>query len=254
MPLIAPPTPPQIEQDKAAVDEAFTRAFTLLDQLSTDTAELKKSEESRTSRLDNAIGEMESVLASLKDSSKRRDDDSRRIEDDVRSLRDLIPKALESQKENTDKRLLELGTELKSLKTLVGNRMGTGVPTSARTGAGSSIPGIGAGANMFGAQGTASTATGASSPAMSSTTQPNSNAPLTSPNPSLGTSSEGQVLGSSTPERPQTSNPYGRLAGGRAAIPAWQMAAQKKAADAAGETKKDTTESGTVETTAAGES
>jgi peroxin-14 len=125
-PLIQPPTPPQLEQDKASIDESFKRAFDLLEQLNTDTTALKASEEARTSRLDNALGEVESVLTSLKESSKRQGDDNRRIEDDVRGLRDLIPKAMDAQKESTDARLKELSTELKSLKTLVGNRMSAG--------------------------------------------------------------------------------------------------------------------------------
>ena len=111
LPLVAPPTQPQLEQDKASIDESFKRAFDLLDQLNTDTAALKASEEARTTRLDSALGEMESVLASLKESSKRQGDDNRRIEDDVRGLRDLIPKAMDAQKENTDIRLKEHQTE-----------------------------------------------------------------------------------------------------------------------------------------------
>ena len=45
-PLIAPPTPPQIEQDKAGIDASFDKAFALLDQLATDTQELKDAEKS----------------------------------------------------------------------------------------------------------------------------------------------------------------------------------------------------------------
>ena len=126
LPVISPPTAPQLEQDKASIDDSFKRAFDLLEQLNTDTTALKASEEARTQRLDNALGEVESVLTSLKESSKRQGDDNRRIEDDVRGLRDLIPKAMDAQKESTDNRLRELSTELKSLKTLVGNRMGAG--------------------------------------------------------------------------------------------------------------------------------
>ncbi|KKY13486.1 putative peroxisomal membrane anchor protein [Diplodia seriata] len=118
-PLIAPPTPPQLEQDKKSIDESFEKAFALLDQLNTDTTALKASEEARTQRLDSAVTEMESVMDSLKDSLKRRDADSCRLEDDVRGLRDLIPKALEAHKEGTDNRLKDLSQELKSLKTLM---------------------------------------------------------------------------------------------------------------------------------------
>jgi peroxin-14 len=73
---------------------------------------------------------VENVISELKTASKRREDESRRISDEVRGLKDLIPKAMEGQKETTDSRLRELNTELKSLKTLMGQRMNPGATTS----------------------------------------------------------------------------------------------------------------------------
>ncbi|PVI06187.1 peroxisomal membrane anchor protein [Periconia macrospinosa] len=238
VPLIAPPTPPQLEQDKAAVDESFKRAFDLLEQLNTDTAALKASEEARTTRLDNALGEMESVLVSLKESSKRQGDDNRRIEDDVRGLRDLIPKALEVQKETTDLRLKELSSELKSLKTLVGNRMGSGAARPPST------PYYGSGQP----QGSASTpninggVTASPAPQPSATTPLGEQANSANASEAQGSSTVAAAPSTPVPEKTASPSPYGRLAGGRAAIPAWQMAAAKKNEEA----KKDTSESGTV--------
>lgn len=238
VPIIAPPTPPQLEQDKASIDESFKRAFDLLDQLNTDTAALKTSEEARTTRLDNALGEMESVLVSLKESSKRQGDDNRRIEDDVRGLRELIPKALDAQKEATDTRLKELSTELKSLKTLVGNRMGSGTARPPATTP--SYYGLG--------QSQASVSTpNINGAAISSTPAPQSTPATPSEQPNGTSVTEGQASSSATtsapaPEKPAAASPYGRLANGRAAIPAWQMAAAKKNEEA----KKDTSESGTA--------
>lgn len=244
LPLIQPPTQPQLEQDKASVDESFKRAFDLLEQLNTDTSALKASEEARTTRLDDALGEVESVLASLKESSKRQGDDNRRIEDDVRGLRDLIPKALDAQKESTDTRLRELSTELKSLKTLIGNRMGSGTARPASTtpnyyGAGQSQ----SPAPTPNVNGTSGTSTPA--PQAVSTSAPSEQTNGTS-------NADSQINGSSAPTSTSASAPasekatpasYNRLPSGRAAIPAWQMAAAKKTEDA----KKDTSESGTVE-------
>lgn len=241
VPLIKPPTPPQLEQDKASIDESFKRAFDLLEQLNTDTTALKASEEARTTRLDDALGEVESVLASLKESSKRQGDDNRRIEDDVRGLRDLIPKALDAQKESTDNRLREISTELKSLKTLVGNRMSAGpARPSAPT------PNNNYGANQ--SQSPAPTpnvngTSGSSTPAQQPAATP---APVEQSNGTNGASSTG-AQGSTTPaaSTPSTEKPAASLysrSGGRAAIPAWQMAAQKKNEEA----MKDTSESGTA--------
>ncbi|OJD39763.1 peroxisomal membrane anchor protein [Diplodia corticola] len=240
-PLIAPPTPPQLEQDKKSIDESFEKAFALLDQLNTDTTALKASEEARTQRLDSAVTEMESVMDSLKDSLKRRDADSRRLEDDVRGLRDLIPKALEAHKEGTDNRLKDLSQELKSLKTLVGNRMGSGVPSTASRPA--------SGANMWGspAAGVNGNSGGVS------TSAPPAAAPPAAAGGATTSAGETQQQDSSsssaaTPTAQASSSPYARFSNGRAAIPAWQMAAAKKNEAE----KKDTSESGTVSEAGAG--
>lgn len=98
---------------------------------------------------------------------------------------------------------------------------------------------------MFGAQGTASTingsgavtasASGAAGGSSDGVDGQSGSAPSSAPTPAPA------------PDRTQSSSPYGRAAGGRAAIPAWQMAAAKKSqADAAAVDKKDTSESGTV--------
>jgi peroxin-14 len=245
VPLIQPPTAPQLEQDKASIDESFKRAFDLLEQLNTDTTALKASEEARTTRLDNALGEVESVLTSLKESSKRQGDDNRRIEDDVRGLRDLIPKAMDAQKESTDNRLRELSTELKSLKTLVGNRMGAGTARPPATtpgyyGQNQNQNQLQSPAPISSVNGTSGTSTPAPQPA--STPAPTEQTSGTSTTEVQGGSTTGSTSTSTPTAEKAASSSYGRLAGGRAAIPAWQMAAQKKSEEA----KKDTSESGTV--------
>jgi peroxin-14 len=128
-PLIAPPTPPQLESDKASIDEKFTEAFNVLDTLKADTAALKSAEEERKARVDATLEEVETVVQDLKNAGKRREDESKRVGDEVRGLRDLIPKALEGQKESQKKALEDLQTELKSLKQLVMNRTTASRPT-----------------------------------------------------------------------------------------------------------------------------
>ncbi|KAF8463112.1 peroxisomal membrane anchor protein conserved region-domain-containing protein [Kalaharituber pfeilii] len=127
-----PPTPPQLAQDKAAIDASFAEAFALLDQLSTDTAALKAAEEERTKRVDTCLEEVESVIEQLKATAKRREEEGKRVGEEVRSLRDLIPKALEGQKEAQAQALQDLQNELKSLKALVVNR--TAAATAAAAG------------------------------------------------------------------------------------------------------------------------
>ena len=208
-PLIAPPTPPQLEQDKAAVDASFDKAFALLDQLATDTSDLKASEQARTEKLDSALAEVESVIGQLKDASRRRDDEGRRLNDEIRGIKDMIPTAMEQQKKSADQRLTDLATEMKSLKTLISNRMSAPAPVPASPSRpSSSVPSF-----------TPATGSGASASSAPTTTDsaPAEAAPVQVPENKF-----------SAPERAGASSPYGRTAGGRAAIPAWQLAASKK--------------------------
>lgn len=100
-----------------------------MDQLSSDTTALKAAEDERTKQLDTALGEVTSVVEELKSSSRRRDEDTRRISEEVRNLKSEIPKAIEGSREGNEKRLRELSAELKSLKILLGNRLGANAGT-----------------------------------------------------------------------------------------------------------------------------
>ncbi|PHH82939.1 hypothetical protein CDD82_4262 [Ophiocordyceps australis] len=125
-PLIAPPTPERLEQDKKSIQEQFDRAFALVEQIVKDTEALKAAEEQRTERLDTALAELETAMADVKAANRRREDDSERIRDEIRGLKDAIPKAMDNQKEVTNGRLSEINNELASLKTLVSQRMSAG--------------------------------------------------------------------------------------------------------------------------------
>ncbi|KAK2880109.1 hypothetical protein FQN49_000556 [Arthroderma sp. PD_2] len=208
-PLIAPPTSPQLQQDKESVDEQFSRAFTLLDQLSTDTAALKAAEEARTTRLDTALREVEEVVLELKSSSRRRDDDTRRISEEVRGLKDGIPKAIEGAREGNEKRLRELNSELRSLKVLLTNRLGSAASTpapSATSAAAATRPEV---------NGAASSSQQAAAPASTAPSSTAASLPAPTPAP-----------------RERSGSPFSQL-GKPASIPAWQMAAANKAKSAA---------------------
>ena len=136
-PIIAPPTPPQLEQDKASIDASFDKAFALLDQLASDTQELKDSEAERKKRMDHALAEVESVIGKMKEANETRELEAKRMARELEDVKEQIPLAIQKEKETMDGRLRDLAGEMKSLKTLVGNRMGGGVAganvTSPRT-------------------------------------------------------------------------------------------------------------------------
>lgn len=226
--MIAPPTPPQLQQDKEHIDEQFSRAFDLIDQLSTDTAALKAAEDARTERLDAALKDVENLVADLKTSSRRRDDETRRISDEVKTLKEAIPKALEGAREGNENRLKELGGELKSLKVLLGNRLGGSGATTSATGrtVGSATP-----SPVTTPQPAAPEATTPAAPTTNGL-QPTVTQAEQEPTP----------VAAPAPAPQNTDSPLSKL-GRPASIPAWQMAAanqsksgsQSSAAPAAGD-------------------
>lgn len=94
-----------------------------MEQLSKDTEALKAAEQQRTEKLDAALAELETVISDLKTSNRRREDEAQRVRDDVSNLKTSIPKALDAQKGVADSRLQEVNAELKSLKTIISQRM-----------------------------------------------------------------------------------------------------------------------------------
>lgn len=162
-------------------------------------------------------------MSELKISSRRREEEGRRISEEVRALKGLIPKALEGQKDLTDGRMKELGSELRSLKTLIGNRVGGGSATPA------------ASVRNYGALGERGNASGSTTP-RESITHSTSGGSGAAGGGATNDTSDNQAAPSSTPvpspavPNRESSNAFAseRAPSTRAAIPAWQMAAATK--------------------------
>ncbi|KAI0169051.1 peroxisomal membrane anchor protein conserved region-domain-containing protein [Hypoxylon sp. FL1284] len=122
-PLVSPPTPEKLEQDKATVDEQFEKAFATLEQLAKDTEELKASEKERTDKLDKVLDELETFMRETKSTSRRHDDETDRLREDMKALKNVIPQSMQANKDFADNRLKEITGEVKSLKALINRRM-----------------------------------------------------------------------------------------------------------------------------------
>ncbi|KAI5922809.1 peroxisomal membrane anchor protein conserved region-domain-containing protein [Camillea tinctor] len=127
-PLVAPPTPEKLEQDKTTVDEQFEKAFATIEQLMKDTEELKTSEQERTEKLDKAIEELEGFMREAQSARRRQDDETERLREDMKALKGIIPKSMATNKDFTDSRLREISNEVKSLKSLIGQRINPNPP------------------------------------------------------------------------------------------------------------------------------
>ncbi|KAJ9503275.1 peroxisomal membrane protein pex14 [Exophiala xenobiotica] len=223
-PLIAPPTPAQLEQDKAAIDEQFNKAFALLDTLSSDTAALKEAEEQRTQRLDTAIADIETVVAELKAANMRRELDTSRLDADFRAMKDSLPRSIDNVRDASEKQLKELSNELGSLKLLLGNRMGAG-SSSLTQGISRTQPGVLPASSLNSANANANAPAGTPS---SSSTEPTAPNPLRSTpsfsSPANQFSSSTTVPAATTTSRPASAAAFGNSGfANKAAIPAWQM-------------------------------
>jgi peroxin-14 len=249
-PLLAPPTPPQLEADKASIDSSFERAFALLDQLSTDTAELKEAEKARSERLDTVLQDVESVLQKLRSGEEEREVEGKRVARELEGIRELVPKALAKEREREAERLAELGTEMKSLKTLVASRMPGASGTGNHGIGGRSVPSY-----LQNREQQASTPAvqPASTNGDSGPAPPASSTSSAEDKPSTSNSTSTPTASSILPERTASSSPYGRFstssggAGKSPAIPAWQLAAKKRNEEQAQTQKSETSASAGVQ-------
>ena len=138
MPLIAPPAPPQIEQDKAEIGEQYDRLNAVLEQLQIESNELKTTQEEQKTRVEGALTSVDEAVTELKGQTERRESDIRSFKSDIEAIREMVPKVLnpatkiysrlnllkafEKNKESQNAALVDLQNELKSLKSLLSNR------------------------------------------------------------------------------------------------------------------------------------
>jgi peroxin-14 len=92
VPLIKPPTPAELESDKALVTAKFDEAQQILESLKTETTELKESQEKQRQKVEEALQSVEKAVSDLQESGNRRETDLRAFKSDIDSIRELIPK------------------------------------------------------------------------------------------------------------------------------------------------------------------
>ncbi|KAL7622269.1 peroxisomal membrane protein pex14 [Parahypoxylon ruwenzoriense] len=216
-PLVSPPTPEKLDQDKALVDEQFEKAFSTLEQLAKDTEDLKASEKERTEKLDKVLEDLESFMRDTKTASRRHDDETERLREDMKGLKGVIPKSMAANKDFTDSRLKEITNEVKSLKSLISQRMNASSnPTPSPTTSSYLRPISG---------NAAPAASGGSSPGLDATVKENVEESTTQSTPQSSSSRQDYLSSIGNRTNPFTSG----MAPPKASIPAWQLAATKDA-------------------------
>lgn len=142
------------------------------------------------------------------------------MRDDVQSLKDAIPKALNAQKDLTDSRLREVNTELKSLKTLISQRVNPGPSSAVGSAAG------GGGGYLRPSGGSTTPTTAATSSA--ATGNENGEAEEKTTTTTTTTTTADSVPRDVPSYVPSTSRSPVNGTSTKASIPAWQMAMANK--------------------------
>lgn len=157
------------------------------------------------------------MISDLKTANSRREAESRILADQVHGLRDLVPKALDGWKAAEDKKLEDLGAELRSLKLLVANRLGAGAGPQASS-SNRSYPGSAAKEkpdnNSNG---------GISDSTLVANSGEDSQDGRAPSGAASGAAASGASESGTTIPKPASTGRY--QGSGRVAIPAWQMAA-----------------------------
>ncbi|KAI1265341.1 hypothetical protein F5Y18DRAFT_386197 [Xylariaceae sp. FL1019] len=224
-PLVAAPTPEKLEQDKASVDEKYAQAFATIEQLAKDTEGLKSSEQERVEKLDKIIDDMEKFVEDVKYSTRRQDEEMERMREDIKGVKDLVPKSMANHKDFTETRLKEISNEVKSLKSLITQRMTA--PASAPAAASTPAPSHSNPTNNYLQSGNGSSA--AASPAPATSPAPESSAPKENGTPAPAATKQDYMSSVNGRASPFSSG----MPPAKASIPAWQLAASKSA-DTAG--------------------
>ena len=123
LPLIQPPTQSQLEADKETIKAQFDQVQEMLSILQSDAAAAKDVASEQAKKVDAALEEIDKAVGDMKDKTARRETDIRRLGLELDQIRELIPKAIDSVKQAQTDSLNDLNTELRSLKTLLQNRI-----------------------------------------------------------------------------------------------------------------------------------
>lgn len=126
LPHLRPPTQTAFEQTSTSLTAQFDEATKLLSELQSQTTTLQTSVEEERGKVDAVVGEVEEAVRAVKEGEERWREEMRELRDEVGEVRELVPRMLEKHAQTQAASLLDLQSELKSLKTLLlARRSGT---------------------------------------------------------------------------------------------------------------------------------
>ncbi|KAJ4489330.1 hypothetical protein C8J55DRAFT_450376 [Lentinula edodes] len=121
-PHLQPPETTVYEGDRDALTAQFDAAEALLREIQSETAAVKQAVEDQKEKVDRTTRDVETVVSEMRSAEARARDEMREIREEVNTIRDMLPKMIEKNKDMQTQSLAELQQELKSLKALLLSR------------------------------------------------------------------------------------------------------------------------------------
>ncbi|KAI8365365.1 peroxisomal membrane anchor protein conserved region-domain-containing protein [Radiomyces spectabilis] len=119
------PTQKELEEDKEKLDAQFQAVEDSLKDIKDQTNEALTTVSSQSKKVEESLESLEGVLKDLKEGDASRDKEFEKVKGDVDSLKELVPKMLDRNKEAQAAILNDLQNEIKSLKSLMLSRRPT---------------------------------------------------------------------------------------------------------------------------------
>ncbi|KAH7880649.1 peroxisomal membrane anchor protein conserved region-domain-containing protein [Lentinula edodes] len=121
-PHLQPPETTVYEGDRDALTAQFDAAEVLLKEIQSETAAVKQAVQDQKEKVDKTTRDVEAAVSEMRSAEARARDEMREIREEVNTIRDMLPKMIEKNKDTQTQSLAELQQELKSLKALLLSR------------------------------------------------------------------------------------------------------------------------------------
>ncbi|PLW23295.1 hypothetical protein PCANC_03640 [Puccinia coronata f. sp. avenae] len=124
IPALKPPTQTELEEAQAQLEQKYDEVSGFLETIRTDTEMIKKEMTQQTEKLGLAMKDVELAVEECLSGEIKRDQSLHTVQQEVEGLRTSIQQMIQSNKEAQTAAMVDLQTELKSLKSLMAARPG----------------------------------------------------------------------------------------------------------------------------------
>ncbi|WAQ89327.1 hypothetical protein PtA15_11A14 [Puccinia triticina] len=155
IPALKPPTQTELEEAQARLEQKYDEVTGILQTIQSDTEIVKKEMTEQAEKLGLAMKEVESAVEECLSGEIQRDQELHSVQQEVEGLRTSVQQMIQSNKEAQTAAIVDLQTELKSLKSIMMTARPVGssnLPGSPTNGISSRSPQNGTGLNSFGIQ------------------------------------------------------------------------------------------------------